>query len=324
MIPKGHEVAGLGRRFAAYVLDLAPVLVLELVLFGVLQVWASPAVLLVVGIVSVMLSLAYGLYQWWAYATTGAGLGARLVGVELVGLVDGKPLGWWRVFLRFLVFVGLGATGVGGIAMLIFLVVHERRQGWHDMAVKAIVVQPKAATEHERAEHSPKRNHVRTVGMPPHLAQQFSPEAQPQMTSEYTTQSSFAPQAEQPFFPGPGGFSQPMEPANTFPPAQPGFGGAGTFPPAQSGGFGASSFPAPQPSAPSVGSSFPAPQPSAPSVGSSFPAPQWVRLSRRRSRAPTSGTSPPSRCPPSAPAAAIPTGSRCRHRPPSWSRPTAR
>ncbi|MDU7360599.1 MAG: RDD family protein [Propionibacteriaceae bacterium] len=178
MIPRGHEVAGLGRRFLAYLIDVAPVALFGGLLTLALSLWGhNPAVVLVASITTAVLTLAYGLYQWWAYATSGAGIGAKAMKLELVGLLDGKPIGWWRVFLRFLVYLGLMITVVGGIAFLVFLIIHERRQGWHDMAVKAVLVQPKAADAPARAQTRSSRAQKSTVGLPPHLAEAFSPEA---------------------------------------------------------------------------------------------------------------------------------------------------
>lgn len=178
MIPRGHEVAGLGQRFVAYLIDVAPVAALGGLLALVLQLWGdNPTVVLVASITSAVLALAYGLYQWWAYATSGAGLGAKAMKLELVGMADGKPIGWWRVFLRFLVYIGLMITVVGGIAFLVFLIIHERRQGWHDMAVKAVLVQPKTADAPTRSKARSAKSQVSTVGLPPHLAEAFSPEA---------------------------------------------------------------------------------------------------------------------------------------------------
>lgn len=178
MIPRGHEVAGLGRRFLAYLIDVAPVAAFGGLLALALQLWGNnPTVVLVASITSAVLTLAYGLYQWWAYATSGAGLGAKAMKLELVGMADGKPIGWWRVFLRFLVYIGLMITVVGGIAFLVFLIIHERRQGWHDMAVKAVLVQPKASAAPARSTGRSPKSQVSTVGLPPHLAEAFSPEA---------------------------------------------------------------------------------------------------------------------------------------------------
>lgn len=195
MIPRGHEVAGLGRRFLAYLIDVAPAAIVAGVLWMVLRFWSSPVVVLVGSIAAGVLVLVYGLFQWWAYATRGAGLGARATGLELVGLADGKPIGWWRVFLRFLVFIGLTITVVGGIAMVVFLIIHERRQGWHDMAVKSVLVQPKVVAEPKKStSRVAKGTTTSTVGLPPHLADAFSPEA------GYASSGAWAPQHEQPSY----------------------------------------------------------------------------------------------------------------------------
>lgn len=178
MIPRGHDVAGLGRRFLAWLIDVVPVAVMAGLLTVLLRLWGdNPTVVLVASIACGVVVLGYGLYQWWAYASKEAGLGAMAMNLQLVGLADGKPIGWWRVFLRFLVYLGLMLTVVGGIALVVFLIVHERRQGWHDMAVKAVVVQPKNAVVAERASSRSTRSRVSTVGLPPHLAEEFSPEA---------------------------------------------------------------------------------------------------------------------------------------------------
>ena len=195
MIPRGHEVAGLGRRFLAFLIDVAPVAIIGGLTALVLQLWHGPTVVLVSSIAAAVLTLGYGLYQWWAYATGGAGIGARATGLELVGMSDGTPIGWWRVFLRFLVYLGLMLTVVGGIAFLVFLIIHERRQGWHDMAVKAVLVQPKPAEVRPRRSNRAAKAAPSTVGLPPHLAEAFSPEA-----SRYAEESAAAwgPQADQP------------------------------------------------------------------------------------------------------------------------------
>ncbi|RMB61983.1 hypothetical protein EAX62_05180 [Tessaracoccus antarcticus] len=176
-IPRGVAVAGLGRRVLAAVIDAAPPVLVGAGAAAVmaLQGTPSPAVVLVTSIAVVVLTGAYGLYQWWAYGTRGAGLGARVMGVRLVGMGDGQPIGWWRFFLRQLVFAALIASVVGGIALLVFLVIHERRQGWHDMAAGAIVVQPKV--ESGRTGGAGRKTQTpNTVGLPPHLSSSFSPQ----------------------------------------------------------------------------------------------------------------------------------------------------
>ncbi|NLE97516.1 MAG: FHA domain-containing protein [Propionibacterium sp.] len=253
MIPRGHEVAGLGRRFLAYLVDVAPAAVIGGVAGWVLGTWATPVVVLVTSISAAVLILVYGLVQWWAYATRGAGLGARAAGLELVGLTDGRPIGWWRVFLRFLVFVGLMATGVGGIALVVFLIIHERRQGWHDMAVKSVLVQPKPVAEQKKSPGRVAKGTTSTVGLPPHLADVFSPEANSGSGSWAPPPSQQRPQQAPSYVPPPAPAKQ-QPPSG--PPPQP--------PPAQ--------FPAPQPPG-----GVPGHGPSLPPHRSS-PTPGWIPM----------------------------------------------
>ncbi|SHJ41168.1 Uncharacterized membrane protein YckC, RDD family [Tessaracoccus bendigoensis DSM 12906] len=211
LIPRGVAVAGLGRRFFAAVIDIAPIGLIYALLFFGLRMTVSPAIQLVIVIGASVLGAGYCLYQWWAYATRGAGLGARATGLRLVSLKDGEPVGWWRFFLRQVVFAALMGTVVGGIALLIFLVVHERRQGWHDMVAGAVVVEPKHVEARPVAQPR-KTPTVSTVGLPPHLASSFSPQP--------GTSSSWAPEAqsvEPPAAPDwlPGVPTEPVAPAST-------------------------------------------------------------------------------------------------------------
>ncbi len=177
LIPRGVVVAGLGKRFLAALIDALPIVLVYVIAFFLFRATASSAAVgLIIIIGAAVLTAGYALYQWWAYATRGAGIGARLMGLRLVSLKDGEPIGWWRFFLRQLVFGALMGTGVGGIALLIFLVIHERRQGWHDMVGGSVMVEPKH-TEAKATPQTRKPTATSTVGLPPHLASTFSPQA---------------------------------------------------------------------------------------------------------------------------------------------------
>lgn len=167
-------MAGIGRRFLAAVIDALPLVVVGGGLNAVMAFSESPTVMLVASIAGAVLAGGYALFQWWAYGSRGAGIGARAMGLRLVGMGDGDPIGWWRFFLRQLIFVALMVTVIGGIALLVFLVIHERRQGWHDMAVKSVLVQPKESERTERRA-SVRRSTTSTVGLPPHLSSAFAP-----------------------------------------------------------------------------------------------------------------------------------------------------
>lgn len=174
-IPRGVAVAGIGKRFVAALIDAVVPALIGVGVSLLMQFSTSPTVMLVGSIASIVLLGAYALVQWWAYGSRGAGLGARVMGLRLVGMSDGNPIGWWRFFLRQLVYSVLMGTVIGGLALLVFLVIHERRQGWHDLAVRAVVVQPKEKPATEKKVSARKQAGSSTVGLPPHLSSGFAP-----------------------------------------------------------------------------------------------------------------------------------------------------
>ncbi len=209
----GVVVAPLGARFGAAVIDrLGPALIVGgytwLRQMGITG-W------LIYTVAAGLLLFGWVMGQWWAYATRRAGLGYRLFRLELVGLADGKPIGWGRMCLRTLISYALWALVIPGIVMVIFLVVQERRQGWHDLAVRSLAIarrrtQAAAATVGQQATG---RRGNSTVGLPPHLMNNSfnaQPEAVPaapidhvpltgvgyQSPAAVTPSSGFAPPAE--------------------------------------------------------------------------------------------------------------------------------
>lgn len=84
-----------------------------------------------------------GLVQWWYHGRRGATLGKALAGLRTVDAESGAPIGLGRTLLRALV-VAAG-TLVAGVGQLVVLAsplfdASGRRQGWHDKAARALVV----------------------------------------------------------------------------------------------------------------------------------------------------------------------------------------
>jgi uncharacterized RDD family membrane protein YckC len=142
-LPPGVEVGGLGKRFLAHLIDrLVPAL------FIAAGIYLGPRVGGVEGfliqVAAAVLTLAWALFVWWGFAVRAAGPGMRLMRLQLVGFYDGRPIGWMRFLLRALVLAALYTTGIGLLLMLIFLVIHPRKQGWHDLLVHAVVIKQRA------------------------------------------------------------------------------------------------------------------------------------------------------------------------------------
>ncbi len=181
----GVKIADLGRRFLGAFLDLLiPAVIVGVMRWVVfdpnvsfadqsLEVWQ-----LIVLILLTVVLLAWTTFQWWAYGTRKAGFGYRIVGLELVGIEDGKPIGWWRMFIRSLIYHVLMATVIGWIAMLIFLVIEDRRQGWHDLAVKSLAIQRKTVEPKKAVSRQNQSAQAAAVtALPPHLvAAAFEPQ----------------------------------------------------------------------------------------------------------------------------------------------------
>lgn len=141
-LPPGVEVGPLGSRFVAYLIDRS----VPAIVGGIAGVLFSqyPAQRTLIAVIAAVLVLAWGLLVWQMYAVRAAGPGMKLMKLQLVGYTDGRPVGWGRFFLRWLVLTLLAATGIGLLFMVIFLILHPRRQGWHDLAADSVVIKQRA------------------------------------------------------------------------------------------------------------------------------------------------------------------------------------
>ncbi|HJE50878.1 MAG TPA: RDD family protein [Tessaracoccus flavescens] len=163
VIPRGAVVAGLGRRVGAGIVDALPLLALFGIVVLLLNIVQTSAGAVIVTLVGVALAVAFCIYQLWGYGQRGAGIGGIATGVRVVGLRDGEPIGSARALIRQLILVALIVSVVGWILLVVFLIVHERRQGWHDLAVGAVVVEPKFPEQRREEERSPR---VTASGLP--------------------------------------------------------------------------------------------------------------------------------------------------------------
>ncbi|MCG7288427.1 RDD family protein, partial [Cellulomonas sp. ACRRI] len=160
VVPPGAPPAPVGRRVAAYLVDAALTAVAAAPLWfawapafaatvraasapgsaTVAEPAAPSGVLLAVGAV---LLAAWGVAQWVWNGTRGWTVGRRLLGLRLVDVRTGRPVGLGRAFVRALI-VALGslACGVGQLVVLLSPLFDStgRRRGWHDRVAEAVVV----------------------------------------------------------------------------------------------------------------------------------------------------------------------------------------
>ena len=147
--PGAAPAATIGRRVGAFAIDIGVAWVIGAVLvgivvgiiFGVGPAWQRDGL-------AVMILLSYAgigllLFVWWLVysamqGSRGGSIGQRILGLRLHDASSAAPIGFWRAILRNLVF-GLAASIVVGYFTPLFDA-SGRRQGWHDMASRAVVV----------------------------------------------------------------------------------------------------------------------------------------------------------------------------------------
>ena len=142
-MPAGVTIAGLGARALVSILDVVPLALLSLLVSLLGAQNLPPTVILVVGIAATLVSLGWLVFLWWGYATRGQGLPATWFRIRVLRLADGRPLGWGRWFLRVLVWYGSMIVPIVWLVLVVMMIVHPRRRGWHDLAGQSVVVQAK-------------------------------------------------------------------------------------------------------------------------------------------------------------------------------------
>jgi uncharacterized RDD family membrane protein YckC len=133
------EVGPLGKRFVAFLINIS---VPAAVSFALIFLLPSTT-----GTLRATLAAAGGVIMigwlvviWYTLAVRAASPGLRAMRLQLVGFLDGRPIGSTRVFLRAVVFWALFITGIGLLIMLIMMLRHPRKQGWHDLAVTSVMI----------------------------------------------------------------------------------------------------------------------------------------------------------------------------------------
>ncbi|MBD7981735.1 RDD family protein [Oerskovia merdavium] len=238
-------VAGVGRRFVAFLVDCAVIgLVAGGVVLGGLAALGVPLTggmtvatqaqaeellgsVTILWAVTGALGLVYWLGIWFWEGRTGRTIGNLLLGLRTVRAEDRSPLGFGRAALRWIV-IGLGAIACGVGEFLVALSPafdkSGRGQGWHDKAAKAVVLDVRGA--------------VLSAPTGPHApAEQFA--AMPPTGAFATPAAGYAAPAATP------GQYSPTPPAGYVAPVAPGYPGAQRAPVAPDPwAFGAA--PAPQ------------------------------------------------------------------------------
>jgi uncharacterized RDD family membrane protein YckC len=152
-LPAGVEAGPLGKRFLAQLIDASVPIVIGLVASAInARVEDGSAAAVTTTVLAWVLGLAWFGLVWWMVATRAAGPGMRAMKLQLVGLRNGRPIGWGRFLGRTLILAALSATVVGLVVMLVLLVQHRRNQGWHDLAVDSVVIKQRSLPPRRRSQ----------------------------------------------------------------------------------------------------------------------------------------------------------------------------
>jgi uncharacterized RDD family membrane protein YckC len=138
-LPPGVEVGPLGKRFVAYLINISVPAIVSFALILLLP-GATGALRVTVSVIGAIIMIGWLVVVWYTLAVHAASPGLRAMRLQLVGFLDGRPIGLTRVFLRAVVFWALYLTGIGLLIMLIMMLRHPRKQGWHDLAVTSVMI----------------------------------------------------------------------------------------------------------------------------------------------------------------------------------------
>jgi uncharacterized RDD family membrane protein YckC len=224
-LPPGVEVGPLGKRFVAYLINISVPAIVSFALILLLPS-TTGALRLTLGVIGTVIMIGWLVVVWYTLAVRAASPGLRAMKLQLVGFLDGRPIGLTRVFLRAVVFWALYITGIGLLIMLIMMLRHPRKQGWHDLAVTSVMIKERLL--------APPVQPSRSAAS----AQQGSP---PQVGSMSQPRPSDAPAAARPSY----------APGQGYAPASSGAPYAAAVPPGGSAApYGGNAYPSPPQGAP--------------------------------------------------------------------------
>ncbi len=284
--PGAATAASLGRRVGAFAIDLGIAYGIGAVLIGIAAgivlgvgpAWERDSLAMMILLSYLVIGLL--LCVWWlVYSAMQGGrgsIGQRILGLRLEDADGAAPIGFWRAVWRNIVFALAASIVVGYFTPLFDS--SGRRQGWHDMAARAVVVDVRKTDAASRVAAPAAVAATANPYLPPPAGAASLPPVPPLPPAAPVPQAGFRPVAE-------------AAPSTTRPPAPAATGMIDAVPWITGDPVGAAVARAPQPA-----DAFP-------SVTMPFPA---ATTTEPLGAAMAAGAAAPV-APPSAPAAAAPT-----------------
>ncbi|MGH3338036.1 MAG: RDD family protein, partial [Propionibacteriaceae bacterium] len=244
----------------AYLINVSVPVVVSIVMILLLPT-TTGALTLTLGVIGAAITIGWLVLIWYTLAVRAASPGLRAMKLQLVGFLDGRPIGLGRVFIRALVFWALFITGIGLLIMLIMMLRHPRKQGWHDLAVTSVMIEERhlaPPVQPARAAVAAAQGPAAQAGNMSQAQQSGVRAASPQ---SYAAGEGYGP-ASSPVPPGPLTPPPGMAPANSGAPY------AAAVPPGGSGSaYGGNAYATPYPGAPYAPSPYRSSPTSQPSGG---------------------------------------------------------
>ena len=91
-LPPGVEVAPLGKRFVAYLINMSVPVVVAVALIFLLPT-TSGEFRMTLGIVGAIIAIGWLIVVWYMLAVRAASPGSKAMKLQLVGFLDGRPIG---------------------------------------------------------------------------------------------------------------------------------------------------------------------------------------------------------------------------------------
>ncbi len=127
-VPAVSPYANWGQRFLAYLVDIAPIIILEIIFIRI------PVILALIGLAS----LGWSIYnRWYQGGTTGQSLGKKVMKIRLVSEETGQPIGPLMAFVRDICHV---VDAIICYIGFLFPLWDAKRQTLADKIVRTVVV----------------------------------------------------------------------------------------------------------------------------------------------------------------------------------------
>ncbi|MBA3788306.1 MAG: RDD family protein [Actinobacteria bacterium] len=120
--------AGFWRRFVASLLDGIVIGIANVILLGLIDDNAATGIATLIGL---------GYYTYFEGSASGQTLGKKALGIRVLSLKDGGPIGYGRAFIRY---IGRIVSAIPLLLGYFWMLWDKEKQTWHDKFAGSVVV----------------------------------------------------------------------------------------------------------------------------------------------------------------------------------------